>query len=232
MSWQLGLAELFFPPRCVGCAQVLPQKMFFCPQCAAAVERLPSVRCRWCAEPGEFANAKCPRCSIRAPPFSRAFAPFLHHGPVSRAIHQFKYEDHPELARLLAQLLAAESRSFLASAPELICAIPLHRKRFQKRKFDQAQLLAGELARCSRRRCVPGALVRHRATERQVGLSESERELNVAGAFRADGSVRQARVLLVDDVLTTAATARASAKALLDAGALEVQVLALARAST
>jgi ComF family protein len=154
----------------------------------------------------------------------------LHHGPIARAIHQFKYEDHPELAPLLAHLLALEAASFLAGAPDLVCAIPLHRKRFHQRRFDQAQLLAGELARRTGRRCVPGALVRHRATERQVGLNESERDLNVAGAFRGQASVRGARLLLVDDVLTTGATARAAARALLGVGALEVQVLALARA--
>jgi predicted amidophosphoribosyltransferase len=185
----LGLAELFFPPCCLGCAQVVPARRFFCPQCSPMLERLPAPRCRLCSEPGEFPGLRCPRCSRRPPPFSRAFAPFLHHGPIARAIHQFKYEDHPELAPLLAHLLALEAASFLAGAPDLVCAIPLHRKRFHQRRFDQAQLLAGELARRTGRRCVPGALVRHRATERQVGLNESERDLNVAGAFRGQGAV-------------------------------------------
>lgn len=129
----------------------------------------------------------------------------------------------------MGKLLNSEARTFLSTAAPVVCAIPLHERRFRERKYDHARLLALALAKRSDRPILQ-ALTRHRATERQVGLSEVDRELNVAGAFRASSAVRNQRVLLVDDVFTTGATARAAAAALLEAGADEVQVLTLARA--
>ncbi|MFY0525514.1 hypothetical protein ACN28I_21010 [Archangium gephyra] len=75
----------------------MPVRAAFCETCDLAVERLPPSRCRTCAEPGTFPRDTCPRCHLSPPPFTRAAAPFAHEGPVARAIHRFKYEDHPEL---------------------------------------------------------------------------------------------------------------------------------------
>ncbi len=223
------LIEIFFPPSCLACGKVVRSRVFFCEQCDGELERLTAPFCSRCAEPGEFETRLCPRCALRVPPFTRAFAPFAHEGPIARAIHHFKYEDHPELAPALAGLLCDESPDFLAEAPRAVCAIPLHERRFRQRKYDQSQLLAGELARRTRGQLVDG-LTRHRATNRQVGLSESAREHNVAGAFKASAVVRDQRILLIDDVFTTGSTARSAASTLLEAGANEVQVLTLARA--
>jgi ComF family protein len=224
------LLELLYPPACIACAKVMPVRAPFCETCDLAVERLPTARCRTCAEPGTFPGDTCPRCRASPPPFSRAWAPFAHEGPVARAIHRFKYEDHPELAPTLAELLASECRQFLSRAPGLLVALPLHDKRFRERKYDQAQLLAGGLARATGREAPVGLLSRARETRRQVGLSEVERAHNVAGAFIASPSVAGQDLLLVDDVLTTGATVRAAAIALREAGATRVEVLTLARA--
>lgn len=225
--WE-SLAEIFFPPACLACAEVLPATGSFCRRCAENVERLPEPHCLQCAEPGDFGRGICPRCTARPPPFRRALAPYAHEGPIARAIHQFKYEDHPELARGLA-LLLTPAVARLASRIDLLCAIPLHERRYRARKFDQAHLLAASLARQTGLGCL-AALTRQRETKRQVGLSEAERELNVAGAFRASPAVENQRVLLIDDVFTTGATARAAAAALRRAGAREVAVLTVARA--
>ncbi len=225
-----GLLELLYPPACVACARVLPAKSFFCETCDTAVERLPPHVCRTCAEPGNFPAGSCPRCLASPPPFARAWAPFAHDGPVARAIHRFKYEDHPELATPLAELLVDEAREFLSGAPRLVAALPLHVRRFQERKYDQAQLLAGALAKATGREAPVGLLARTRETKRQVGLSEAERSGNVAGAFLGSPDVAGRAVLLVDDVLTTGSTARAAATALIDAGATRVEVLTIARA--
>jgi ComF family protein len=225
-----ALLELLYPPACIACAKVMPVRAAFCETCDLAVERLPPARCRTCAEPGSFPRDTCPRCRDLPPSFARACAPFAHEGPVARAIHRFKYEDHPELAPALAELLASESRQFLSQAPDVVVALPLHDRRFRERKYDQAQLLAGELARATGRHAPVGLLSRARETQRQVGLSEADRARNVAGAFSASPSAAGRAFLLVDDVLTTGATARAAADALLTAGATRVEVLTLARA--
>lgn len=226
-----GLLELVFPPYCLACGRVLEAAGFFCEACAPAVTPLPEERCRRCAEPGHFAQGLCPRCVLRPPPFSRVVAPFSHDGAVARAIHLFKYEDRPELAAPLADLVWRQLGPELSEAPEAIAAVPLHASRFRERKYDQAHLLAVELAKRAGRHYLPRALERTRATRRQVGLEEAAREENVRDAFRA-GAVRGRRILLVDDVFTTGATARAAAEALRAAGATEAWVLTVARAHT
>ena len=223
------LLEVLFPPACVACGSVLPARAPFCLRCELEIERLPVLRCLRCAEPGDFSRRICPRCESRPPSFARAFAPFAHQGPIARAVHRFKYEDHPELARTLAGQLEIEARAFLKQAPRCVCAVPLHRSRFWQRRYDQAQLLARELARCAQLQEID-ALTRTRSTRRQVGLHEGERERNVAGAFAVSKEVQGRRLLLIDDVFTTGATARAAASALVEAGAMEVQVLTIARA--
>jgi ComF family protein len=160
----------------------------------------------------------------------QSFAPFLHQGPLARAIHRWKYEDHPELTDSLGRLLVARAAPFLKRAPRLIAPIPLHRDRYLSRRYDQAVLLAKELCRGTGATLVENALVRVRKTERQVGLRGEAREENVRDAFVGKTVARGQALLLVDDVLTTGATARAAAQAARDAGASEVWVLTLARA--
>jgi ComF family protein len=229
----MGLLELtwslLFPETCLGCRARVSRDGDFCPDCAPLLEPLPATGCRRCAEPGRYPGDTCHRCAARPPPFDRAFAPFVHGGPLARAIHRFKYEDRPELARPLGLLLARQAAGFLSSAPALVVPLPLHRRRFLSRRYDQAGLLAAALAGASGRR-LGWMLERARPTARQVGLPEAERERNVHGAFHASPAVSGEGVLLVDDVLTTGATARAAARALREAGARRVEVLTLARA--
>ncbi len=231
MSLWGDVLDVVFPERCVACDVLLPGPgAFFCEGCAAEVEEIPAVACSRCSEPGAHPGGLCPRCAARPPRFSRAFAPLEHEGAVARAIERFKYENHPELARPLGALLTRASSRFLAAAPQAVVPLPLHAARYRERGYDQTALLAVEVARLSKRALRDDALTRVRATGRQVGHSDDERSANVAGAFAASPGVKGLKLLLVDDVLTTGATANEAAAALLAAGAAEVQVLTLARA--
>lgn len=224
-----AVVDVLLPPSCAACDVVLPGPLCFCEDCAQEVLELPSVHCRRCAEPGAFVDQTCARCAAGVP-WERAFAPFEHEGALAKAIHRFKYEDRSDLSRPLGLLLAATAQEPLASMPGVLVPLPLHQARFRERKFDQAGLLTAVLAQRLEREVQADWLVRTRDTRRQVGLAEGEREANVRGAFAASAAVRGREVVVVDDVLTSGATAREATRALLEAGAARVFVLTLARA--
>ena len=128
--------------------------------------------------------------------------------------------------------MARAGADLLADA-DLIVPVPLHRARLWRRRFNQAAALGGAIARQAARPLDTGALQRVRPTRPQVGLTRAERARNLQGAFRVAPEARPRlagrRLLLVDDVLTTGATANAAARALIRAGAREVDVLTFAR---
>jgi ComF family protein len=226
----MGALDAFFPPACVACDAVLPAPGFFCEGCALLVTESTSAACPRCSEPGNFTAGACPRCLRRPPAFGRAWAAFAYEGAVTRAMQRFKYEDHPELARPLGELLARRAAEFLASAPGALVPLPLHDARYRERKYDQTTLLAVTVAKAAGRALRDEVLTRVKATTRQVDLSEAQREANVAGAFELSGRVEGAELVLLDDVLTTGATAREATRVLLAAGAKRVDVLVFARA--
>jgi ComF family protein len=219
-----ALLEFVYPPRCAACGEPVRVEPF-CPVCADAVDEVPPG-CARCGQPGP--DAICGACLAAPPAFDAVQAGGLFGGPLADAIHAFKYEGHPALARPLGGWLA---RRAPPSESALILSVPLGRARRISRGYDQAALLADALARAAgaRSRRLRGALRRVRETPPQVGRSRAERARNVAGAFEATAAVSGRDLVLVDDVVTTGATADAAAEALRRAGARSVRVVALAR---
>ena len=141
-------------------------------------------------------------------------------------IHALKYHDRMEVVGFMAGAMARAGRRLIAEADVLV-PVPLHRWRLWRRRFNQSALLAQRLAREAGRPVDVLSLRRVKRTRSQVGLSQDEREANVARAFAVEAHHNLAgrRVLLIDDVLTTGATANACARAVKKAGATHVDVL-------
>ncbi len=150
-------------------------------------------------------------------------------GPIAEVIHKLKYEDRPNLARPLAELVW--ERTAMIGRGVWLVPVPLHPERLAERGYNQAALLAGHLARLSGARSVPTGLSRARPTEQQARLGRAERAENVRGAFRPRRPLAGRSVVLVDDVVTTGATAEAALAALLLGGARTIGVIAVARAA-
>jgi len=244
--WQAAL-ELLYPARCAACDAVLdsPDDVF-CGACALTLTRIDSA-CPRCARPTAVPLERpppCVGCLERPPRFVAAAAGFEFGGALAEAIRRFKWRAMPELAPALGVLLYAAWRRAPSGfgVIDLIVPVPLHPRRLRAREFNQAAELAAAMREAARARDAPlgrvaldaRALERVRDTPPQSGLDAPARRRNVLDAFVARDATRikGRRVLVVDDVMTTGATAEACAWALYRAGAAEVLVLTLGRAVT
>lgn len=226
-AWAEAAAALLFPPRCAGCGR---PGGGLCAACRAAVPALPDRRCAVCGDPALEARGRCAACLARPPAFARALAIGRYAPPLSRCVQALKYHRRSDAARDLAELLAAALPASLARRVDAVVPVPSHASRVRERGIDHAAELARALAVAIDRPLL-GALARIRPTATQVGTSAATRRANVAGAFEALATVDGLCLLLVDDVLTTGATAGACAEALRAAGARRVWVATAARAA-
>lgn len=229
------MLDLMLPPQCMGCRTLVDEPGQLCPACWRGLEFVTPPFCACCGLP--FAvdlgpDTLCGDCMRLPPPFSRARAVLRYDDAVRPLIVGFKHGDRTERAPAFGAWLARAAADLLPDI-DAIAPVPLHRWRLLWRRYNQAALLAGELARRSDKPVVQDLLHRRRATRPQGGLGRGQRLTNVAGAFTVTDSHRDwlagKRILLVDDVTTTGATVSACARALLRGGAAAVDVIALAR---
>ncbi|ABC21541.1 phosphoribosyltransferase [Rhodospirillum rubrum F11] len=239
-SWRemgRGLFDLLLPPRCLGCGTQVADPDALCPACFSGLAHITEPFCACCGLPFELGGEGegerlCGACLGTPPLFSRARAVWRYDDASARLILGFKHADRLDSVPGFARWMARAGRALLAGDPVLV-PVPLHRWRLFSRRYNQAAVLAQAIADAGDLDYRPLALVRRRATPSQGGLGRGARARNVQGAFvvvRPD-EIAGRRVVLIDDVLTTGATANACARALLAAGATGVDVLTLARVS-
>ena len=234
------------PSCCALCGSPLPL-LSTVPICDACWTEFPvddepvCSRCGDVLRPLDSASSTCRPCRLAPPPFVRAVSYGPYQGRMRDAIHALKYEGLMPAACRLGRMLGRAIGELAAEAPSgmLVTPVPLHRSKLALRRFNQARLLAGH-ALAGLRKTHPGwrlvlassTVVRQRATDSQAGLTPRQRRKNVRGAFVVPDpqAVTGRNVLVIDDIMTTGATARSVAQVLLRAGASNVWIATLARA--
>jgi ComF family protein len=229
--------DLVLPPRCAACDNPVDVQGQLCATCFGQTNFITVPFCLQCGVP--FASVEqggpegtCLSCRTEPPVFREARAALRYDDQARRLILPLKHGDRVELASVLARMMVRAGAALLPRA-DVVVPVPLHRRRLFKRKYNQAAVLALAVGRLAGRRVPPDALIRTRHTAPLDKKSPEERALEVTGAL----AVRPSRlreivgktVLLIDDVMTSGATANACTAALLGADAKAVDVLVAAR---
>jgi competence protein ComFC len=231
-----ALGSLFYPPICVVCLDEVDRVEYLCPTCQSRAPRITAPFCAKCSEPffGAITQTfSCANCEHRTLHFDAAVAAYRSRGPVRKLVHDFKYGRQRHLRHPLAEWLGEtlDDPRLRGRRFDLIVPVPLHAARERERGFNQATLLAELLAH---KISVPlrPVLERIRYTTTQTAYDRAERMENLHDAFRLrkNRDVRELRVLLIDDVLTTGSTLSECARVLKAAGAISVHAATAARA--
>ena len=232
-----AVLDLLLPPQCLTCDAPVADQGGLCVTCFSATNFLNGPACVCCAtpfsHPGEGGAAHiCPQCAESPPPWRHARAALRYDEAGRRLILPLKHADRTELATALAAMMARAGARLLEDADVLV-PVPLHPSRLRARGYNQSALLARAIGRRSAVPVINDALVRLHPTHPLGDLSAIEREAAVKGVFavrRGRGALlKDRRVVLVDDVLTSGATSSACTRVLLAAGARSVDVLVAAR---
>lgn len=219
----------FLPRHCILCGDDTTSTSDLCQAC---LEDLPWIR-HGCAHCGVAIHPKaelCSHCQKQTPVYDLCLAPLQYRYPLDYLVRRFKFHQDLVCGRTLTAILA----EYLAHArelppPDLIIPVPLHRDRLRERGFNQAWLLARELAGHFQCPCPQELVIRKRATRAQSQLPAQQRHRNVRRAFAVTADVRAAHIALVDDVVTTGATVNEISRQLKRGGAEHVEVWAVAR---
>jgi ComF family protein len=222
-----GAVDLVTPPKCLICGAGATQGAALCVTCWLKLRHLSPPVCEALGTPFAFDEGE----GALSPSWERGRAAVAFDEVSRELVHQLKYQDRQEAGLAMARMMSAAAPQ-LVRACDVIVPVSLHRLKLWKRRFNQAAYLALEIARLAGKPCATGVVERQMATRSQVGLDAEARKKNVRRAFAVNAEVQPAisgkRVLLVDDVRTTGATANACAEVLLKAGAGAVDVLTFA----
>ncbi len=227
--------DALLPPRCPCCNAIVSGEAGLCGACWTAVDFIAPPICSRLGTPFPYdpgGPAESPAAIAHPPDYDRARAVARYTGPARVLVHALKFRDRLEAADLMASWMLRAGAELIAGT-DVVVPVPLHRRRLFSRRFNQSAMLAERIVRSAGLSYLPVGLVRSKPTRQQVGLSMRERRRNVSGAFRVPpeevAKLKDRRVLLVDDVLTTGATVNACARACRRAGAASVDVLVFAR---
>ncbi|ARU32795.1 hypothetical protein CAP31_01690 [Sulfuriferula sp. AH1] len=224
----LNFARNLLPQHCLLCTAEAGHAAL-CPSCIAELPLHPAPACPICAYP-TLSDEVCGACLAHRPAYHCSIAAYTYAFPLNQLVRALKY--HHQFAvidTLIAPLLARIDAS-AEPLPDAIIAMPLHRNRLKERGFNQSQQLARAIAGKLQLPMLDHACQRSRDTPPQAALPLKERQRNIRNAFTCDSSVTGKRIAIVDDVMTSGGTLDSLARAIMAAGAIEVQCWVVARA--
>jgi ComF family protein len=228
------ILEILFPTKCLSCNAVISTDANFCKNCWQKLQFIKAPNCKICSYPFEInlqehENYICGNCLKKPPFFDKTIAIYRYNSTIGRAIGHFKYGDQTFLAKKFAKILLSKAHDEINDC-DIICAVALHKNKLRKRKFNQALLIAKNLAS---NKLIFDLLIRTKNQKSQVKLTQKQRIKNIKKAFslnpKYQNFVKNKHIILVDDVITTSATANSCAKELKKFGAKKISVLTIAK---
>jgi ComF family protein len=233
-----GCIDIIFPLNCLHCGQfdVLTAEQPLCRQCLELIPYNKPPFCIGCSRhlPQYTEQGLCQDCREQPPLFDNAWVFTRYEGVMMPLIRAFKFHNKTSLRhtfRHMANIFL--NRYSVSLKADMLIPVPIHPARLRERTYNQSELLASVLEDLSGIPVEAGLLAKHRLTPRQSDLRRKERWTNIQGAFRIEhpSRVRGKSIFLVDDLLTTGATASEAARVLKDAGASRVELIALSAAN-
>lgn len=227
------ILDSIFPNYCLACSRykLCAGPLSLCGNCWSKLTFINSAYCIRCGT-ARISTPELCRCSRNDFAFSHARAPLLFEGIITKLMYNFKYNNDIKLSQFFASIILQNCSDFFATCDAII-PVPLHRRKLRKRGYNQAALIARLMAQATKIPLHTTWLERVVDTISQVELAQEERRKNVINAFRVPDKyrhkIKDMRLLLVDDVITTGSTVNECAKALIQAGAGAVKVISVAR---
>lgn len=221
--------DWLLPSYCLTChIQINAECTVFCESCKLKLPYLDNA-CSQCSQPFSGFSDTCGRCMATPPSFDECFCAFEYLPPISDEICRLKYANQPQLAKRLAALLADELVQREISLPEALAYVPMHSSSLRRRGFNQSYEIAKHLSKRLNLPLVTASLSKTRATKRQATVTFSERKKNLKNSFSITKPIGFKHIAIIDDVVTTGATAEEIAKIIKKNGVDYLQVWGIAR---
>lgn len=229
-----SIVDLFFPKRCVLCDGTLSgEEEGICGGCIGKIKYIEGDVCAVCGRTVSDNAELCRECAGRKRGFLGGRFP-LSYELIGDSVFRFKYANRPEYGAFYAKCIVERWREWIEAVdPDALIPVPLHKKRFNKRGYNQAEILAKEISNLINVPCLPGLVSRVKNTAPQKRFDRKQRQINVKKAFIVnENSVKLSTVIVVDDIFTTGSTIEALSDVLKKAGVKRVYFLTITAAET
>ena len=226
--------DYILPSSCLTCTNYLQDEHSFCHECLHKIDFITQALCKICGRPFSLdltdLVSSCTKCMIKKPSYDSARALMKYDNIIAKKIiHNFKYNDKTWLGKSLAKLLYRNYAAWINDC-DIVIAVPMHKLKRLFRGYNQAHILAENIAKEIQRKLIVNCLIKTKWTKSQTTLTKTKRLSNLEGSFRVKNQhlIYGKNVLLVDDVITTGSTVNICSKILKNHGAKSVKVLAIA----